>query len=152
MISMIGNYMLFENRNQQLFHLSSLNLDNEILKPRIPNNYMTQNGYEDNVTKRVSFSTSIQGCLIGMSQNLKNKILNVHIPSDPIDTNHIINTKKLKDKVPDAHLTGEIWITIPIKIKYIYKIKILQTDNHFQYTFGPNKKATTYSWKYEILK
>lgn len=146
------NNIIFENKNNgNLFHLSESNLDGEILKPRIPDNYMTKNNFEDNETKRISFSTSIDGCLIAMGKNLKNKIFNVHIPSKPINEKYIINTKELENKVPDVHLTNEVWVIKPVKLKYIYQIKVLKPNKSFKYTFGKNKKATTYSWEYKIV-
>ena len=36
--------------NLNIYHLSETNLDGSTLSPRIPNNYMTKNGYEDNKT------------------------------------------------------------------------------------------------------
>ena len=45
------------------------------LKPRVPDNFFTKNGYEDNNTNRVSFAPSIDKCLAGLSQNLDGKNL-----------------------------------------------------------------------------
>ena len=40
--------------------------------PRVPNNYFTINGYEDNKIKRVCMSKSIDEALMTMSKNIEN--------------------------------------------------------------------------------
>ena len=56
-----------------LFFLSQTNMDGKTLTPRIPKNFFTENGFEDNKTKRVCFATSIDACLMGLSMNCTNK-------------------------------------------------------------------------------
>lgn len=60
------------NMLQQYYFISDKN-NIKTLYPRIPDNFMTKNGYEDNITKRVCFSTSIGGCLAALSMNCENK-------------------------------------------------------------------------------
>ena len=36
---------------QKYYFLSENNMDQKVLRPRIPNNFMTKNGYEDNKAK-----------------------------------------------------------------------------------------------------
>ena len=85
-----------------IYHLSESNLDGKILKPRIPDNFMTRNGYEENKTPRISFSTSIDGALTGISGNLKDKEFYIH----QIDTSYSKpNIRKISNKeVPDQYL------------------------------------------------
>ena len=130
-----------------LYHISEKNLDNKILYPRIPNNYMTKNGYEDNKTPRVSFSKSIDGCLIALSANIKGKEFYIY---EPIDNNVKIKSITNND-VPDANLTDEVWILEPVKIKVTGKIKVLDSiDEPLIYKYG-NNEASLYKWKWKSI-
>lgn len=127
-----------------LYHLSERNLDGNILNPRIPSNYMTNNGFEENITPRVSFSTSINGCLRAMSMNLKDKELYVHKAVGKYDHKKISNRE-----VPDQSITKEIWVTSNVKIECIGKIKIGEAkDKELKYTYGKHT-AELYDWDWE---
>jgi hypothetical protein len=115
------------------------------LNPRIPCNFLTKNGYEENETKRVCCSLSIEGCLIGLSKNLKGKILNVY---EVLDDDFI--TPSIK-QVPDSFITYEIWYLHDVKLNFIGKIKIKDVSNSYKYKYG-NKIAETYSWNYGWIK
>ena len=121
--------------------------DGKILQPKIPNNYMTQNGFEDNKTKRICFSTSIGGCLIALSQNITNKTFYVY---QPVGDHKIITPTE--QQVPDVKITKERWICEPVKLVCIGKIKAIDEngpkDDGIPYRYGPNKEyeARLYSW------
>ena len=130
-----------------LFHLSTDNLDGKVLKPRIPSNYLINNGFEDGTIKRVCFSTSIDGCLSGMSSNIKDKEFYVHVPDEKVKVK-----VPSKEQVPDVNITHERWILSDVKVKCIGKIKVFDAiDPGFTYTYGKNNKATLYKWKYEWM-
>jgi hypothetical protein len=133
----------------KLYHVSEHDLTGKTLTPRIPDNYMTKNNYEENKTPRISFATSVSGCLIGMSQNLKGKEFFVHEPEDY----NVIKTKSITNKdVPDSSLTGEVWVTTDVKLKAIYKIKVGEAiEKPLKYTFGKTT-AETYAWKFNKIK
>ena len=139
-----------ENNIQKLFFLSEKNMCGEILQPRIPKNFFTENGYEDKETKRVCFSSSIDGCLMGISMNCKDKYFYVHVP---IEANLDIITPTIK-QVPDSKLTKEKWVTKPVKIKCIGKIHVVSDDGKpgKEFKYGDNKKAKLYGWKWEYDK
>ena len=150
-----GNESLFRYVNfnesysgKKIYHLSESNLDGKILTPRIPENYMTKNGYEENKTPRISFSTSIDGCLIGISANLKNKEFYIHEPENYSD----ITVKNITNsQVPDASLTKEVWVTTRVKLKVIGKIKVIDAlDPPLTYKYGKNT-AETYRWKWKNI-
>lgn len=82
-----------------LYHLSSNNMNGKTIFPRVPENFFTKNGYEDSKTKRVCFSTSIDGCLRGMSQNLTNKKFYVHIPDPSYKFNIYILQQQMKFQI-----------------------------------------------------
>ena len=129
-----------------IYHLSQSNLDGKILYPRIPENFMTRNGYEENKTPRISFSNSIEGSLTGLSANLIDKEFYVH----QIDTSYSIpNIRKITNKeVPDQSISEEVWVLNPVKLKMIYKIKVLKAyDRPIKYKYG-DMEAETYKWKY----
>ena len=131
-----------------IYHLSQNNLDGKILSPRIPSNFLTKNGYENNKTKRVCFAKSIDGCLRGMSQNLKGMKFYVHIPEDT----HAIYTPTLAE-VPDCKVTGEVWIKEPVKLKCIGMITVSSDkgEDGIPYTYG-NNTAELYDWNWKWEK
>lgn len=138
------------SENGTLYFLSDKNMNNETLIPRVPDNFLTKNEYEDNITKRICFATSIDKALIALSQNLKDKEFYVHIIAPGVKYNVRKPTVK---EVPDCKITGEMWITTPVRIKAISKIKVTgDGDNEFSYTYGDNKKATLYDWKWKKIK
>lgn len=133
-------------RDVKVYFISDKNMDGETLKPKIPSNYFTQNGYEDNSTQRVCFSMSIDGALMGLSKNLKGNELYVHTPLENIDV-----YKPNTDEVPDCKITKEVWVKKPIKIKCIGKIKVNEPSNKdgHKFTYGKNKSAELYEWDWD---
>lgn len=135
----------------KLYHLSEADLDKKILKPQIPDNYFTKNGFEDAKTPRVCFSKSIDGALKGLSQNLDGKILNVYI-ADNISKNSIYTPTI--NQVPDAKITDEVWVLSDCKLRYVGKILVSEDKNNkgYKFSYGPNKSAVLYGWNYEWLE
>ena len=136
-----------ESYSITLYHLSSNNLDGKTISPSIPDNYFTKNGYEDNKTKRVCFSTSIDGCLRGLSQNLTGKEFYVHIPIDNFDY-----YKPSTKEVPDSKITGEVWIKNTVQVKCIGKIRVIGDtgDDGLPFKYG-NHIAELYDWNFEWI-
>lgn len=133
---------------KNLYFLSFDNMDNKILTPRIPDNFFTQNGYEDNTTKRVCLSTSIDKCLMALSMNLNKKELYVHVPIGSYDI-----YKPSTKEVLDCDITGEVWIKKPVRIKTIGKIKVKTSPkNGIKFKYGNNKEAELYPWDYEWIE
>ncbi|MDD2181110.1 MAG: hypothetical protein PHW32_01945 [Bacilli bacterium] len=134
---------------KNVYHLSESNLNNKILYPRIPQNFMTRNAYEENSTKRVSFSTSISGALTGISSNLDGKEFYIH---EPISYDNLILKEISNDQVPDQSLTDEIWVLNPVKLKVIGKIKVINSKSDtYKYKYG-KFTAETYNWNYIDIK
>ena len=138
---------LEESTNGNLYHLSKENLDGKTLSPRVPSNFLVQNGYEDGETKRVCFAKSIDGSLRGMSQNLKGVKLYVHIP----DKNYDVYNPTIKE-VPDCKVTGEVWIKEPVKLKCIGFIEVIDDkgEDGIPYKYG-NKTAELYDWNWKWI-
>ena len=126
--------------------------DNESLSelnPRIPNNYFTEHGYEDNSTSRISFAPSVDKCLAGLSKNVEGKTFNVYKPVDI--SKHKVFKPNAK-AVPDSSITDELWICEPVKLEKVGVIKV--TGNKGQagkkFTYG-DKSAELYDdWTYEM--
>lgn len=127
------------------YHLSEKNLDGRTLTPRVPSNFLIDNGYEDATTKRVCLSPFIDNALVAMSDNLKDKEFYVHVPAE-----RLAGFKHPTEKqVPDVRITKEIWALKPVKLKCIGKIHVTEAnDIAGTYQYG-DQKAELYSWCWE---
>lgn len=133
----------------KLYHLSSEKTKVKRLSPRVPSNYFTKNGYEDNKTERVCFSNSINGALMALSRNLKNEILYVYIPLN-IDKKIIRNNQFVSRRVPDAKITGEVWVLEPVNCICIGSIQVIKDKGNegIKFRFG-NNEAELYEWDWK---
>ena len=129
----------------QLYHISTAKLDGVVLTPRIPSNYFTKNGFEDSKTPRVCFSTSIDGSLTALSQNIEGQEFYIHVP---------VCKQKIyvpnENEVPDVKLTDEVWVSTPTRIRCVGKIKVgkaIGEDMMFRY--GNNEGYNVrWDWKW----
>ena len=133
--------------NNKLYFLSTINMNDDKLTPRIPSNYFTKNNYEENKTPRVCFAKTIDGCLMGLSKNLTDKEFYVHVP-DP-DGYYNVYNPTIKE-VPDCKITGEVWIKKPVDLKCIGKIKVLKDTGEvgIPFKYG-DKTAELYKWDWK---
>ena len=136
-----------KNNNNKLYFLSTINMNDDRLTPRIPSNYFTKNNYEENKTPRVCFAKTIDGCLMGLSKNLTDKEFYVHVP-DP-DGYYNVYNPTIKE-VPDCKITGEVWIKKPVDLKCIGKIKVLKDTGEagIPFKYG-DKTAELYKWDWK---
>ena len=124
--------------------------DESIIKPRIPNNFLTRNGYEDATIPRVCFSTFIDGCLRALSQNLKGKVFYVY---QPVGKYEVI--KPTLEQVPDRAVTRERWITKPVELHCIGKIQVGEAKGDgIKYVYGEDNEhsAMLYDWEWEWIE
>jgi len=118
-------YTVKGNTSMRFFHISGKILNT--LSPRIPNNELTNNGYEDNIISRVCFSNEIDGCLMAIGKRVEDYgELYVYEPNDYsvlkiVDNNEIVNN----NLVPDAIYTGELWVLNTVKLKLLGRIKVI---------------------------
>lgn len=121
-----------------------------VIRPRVPDNYMTRNGYEDNKIPRVCFSTSISKALRALSQNLTGKELYVYTPS--VDSHKIVTPTKAQ--VPDVDIIGERWILEPVSLYSVGKIRVIGDAGKagIPYKYGNGKTAELYDWKWEWIR
>jgi len=137
---------------QKLFHISEQNLDGHTLRPTVPSNFMTENGYEDNRTKRVCFCPTVDDCITALSQNCAGKTYYVHQPVGQHIYHDTQNTNPQKPRyVPDCHITHEKWIEEPVKLMKIGIIHVISVkrDEGTIYEYGEDKVAKLYEWLYE---
>lgn len=142
------------NKLVKLFFVSSEDdLHTKEVTPRIPKNYMTDNGYEDDKTPRISFSTSIDGCLMGLGKNISNQIFYVYQPSGE----YKIITPTV-EQVPDVKITKERWICEPVQLIRVGKIRAIDEngphDDGIPYIYGKNgeHEARLYHWGWKWIK
>ncbi len=144
----IDNYLnsqigIFPSKGE-LFHLSTKPLENLEFKPRVPDNFLTRNGYEDNKTSRISFAQNVDDALKAMSMNLENKILYVY--RAPKNTEFKKPTIK---EVPDSEITSEVWVTENVTVEPVGIIKVGKAiDKPYKYKYGDNT-AELYGWNWK---
>ena len=135
-----------------MYRLDQDNFDGKILQPKVPDNYYTRNGYEDNSTPRVCFAPDIKHCLRAMSCNCTGMEFYVHVPLSFYDAKSHLK-RPLSKEVPDADITGEIWITRPVKLLCIGKIRVIKDagEKGFKFKYGPHT-AELYDWEWEWIE
>lgn len=136
--------------NPKLYFISTKE-NIKYLIPRIPDNFFTRNGYEDNKTPRVCFSTDIGKCLMALSNKCTGQKYYVY---QPIGKYNVISpTKK---QVPDVEITDEKWICEKVKLICIGKILCIgdKGEDGIPYTYGHNNeyKAELYEWNWEWIE
>lgn len=161
------------------YHVSfDNNLDEEVLKPRIPtwitnelkkdenfikeleklkdSNSSEGLGFEEYKTPRVCLSNSIEGCLNAIINEkgrltLHDKTLYVYTPEKPIsEYKHKTNKQILKDgDIFDANTTNEMWILEPVKMKYVGSIVVDKITNEQVKKSANNKNKTNIQYKYK---
>ena len=132
--------------DKRFYFLSKENMNGRILQPRIPNNYFTKNGYEDNTTKRICFAPSINQAIMGLSMNCSGLEYYVHI----LDSECEVYVPTINE-VPDSEITGEVWIKRPVRVKCIGKIKILDSvGDGLSFNYG-DKTAELYKFKWKWI-
>lgn len=117
-----------------LYHLSKINHDKEVFEPQIPSSpYTDECGeiIEDIVHPRVCFSQHISGAVLSLNthdSDIVNEEYYVHIPKD-IESwyggdwfEHVYSPTRRQ--VPDSLFTYERWVTHPVEMKCIGKIKV----------------------------
>ena len=145
--SNIPNCKKLTNYKGSMYFISTSNMDDKTLEPRVVDNYFTRNGYEDNTTKRVSFAPSVNQCLMGLSQDVSNKDFYVYEPSD---RSNLDIYKPNPKAVPDSSVTGELWVTTPVKLKRVGKIHCTGDDGKEgkKFNYGTHT-AELYGWNFE---
>ena len=124
-------------------HLTNI----KIIKPTVPDNYMTKNGYEDGKTPRVCFAPTINQCLMALTRKYPGAEFYVYTPSKKYNTH-----KATKKEVPDSNITEETWILEPVSVNCVGKIKVIKDkgEKGHKYTYG-NNTAELYDWEWKEI-
>lgn len=143
-----------------LYHLSTMDCAGKIFTPRVPKNEFVDWGVEDGVTKRIPFCVSISKALMAIGgKRVTGNVFNVYTP----DMSYITESELLKhivyptkQQVPDVHLTHEVWVTTKVKLKFEFKIRVLQKRKEYKLEFT-KKDGSIYvghpcEWEWEKLK
>ena len=138
-----------EDYQGDLFFISDKYMDGAILNPRIPDNYFTQNGYEDITTPRVCFCSKVNNCLTALGQNVSGKEFYVYSPS----TREGLEVWQPNEhSVPDFKATNEYWVLKPVQLKLIGRIRCTgSVGGGKRFTYGGHF-AQTYDWNYKWLE
>ena len=129
-----------------LYHVSKQKLDNQVLTPRVPDNFLIKNGYENSTTPRVSFTPDVGSSLMALSQNIKGQRFYVYQPSD--QKKHTVYRPDVI-AVPDSALTSELWIKEPVKLKLVGSILVGEAfEKPLTYKYGEHV-AEIYKWAYQ---
>lgn len=136
------------NYRGKLYFISQSDMDGKMLNPRIPQNFLTKNGYEDNTTPRICFAPDVGSCLTAMSSNVKGKKFGVY---EPVNKPTVFKPNRVL--VPDSEITNELWVVEPVKLRKVGDITCTGStdDSGKKYTYG-NYEAELYSWEYEWHK
>jgi hypothetical protein len=135
----------------ELYHISLLNVSS--LKPRIPDNNFTRNGYENSTIPRICFSNTIDGCLAAIADNIKGATYLVYMPIIKEGMNIIGNEEIIDNNyVPDAILTGETWITELVNVRCVGKIYVdCAIDEPKKFKIG-DKYVDAYFWNWRWIE
>lgn len=137
------------NTSMRFLHLSEQELSERTLFPRIPRNRLTENGLEEGTIARVSFAPTVDQCLMAMYGGTD--ILYVYEPEMYGHLRIVENKDIVKEcLVPDARLTGELWVTTPVKLKRIGVIVVEDwtlMETSFQMKDGT--WADCYGWRWK---
>lgn len=121
------------------------------LTPRIPDNFFTRKGYEDDKTPRVCFSTDIGKCLMALTMKCAGQKYYVYQPAGEYEV--ITPTKK---QVPDVDITDEKWICEKVEVECIGEILCISDkgEDGIPYTYGHKNeyKAELYEWNWKWVK
>ena len=106
--------------NLKLYFVSA-NKNFTKLKPRVPQNNLTELDIENNNIPRICFAPSIQQCIQAIYTE-KGKEYYVYVPKGNLFKHKIY--KCTAKEVPDSNLTDEYWCLDEIEIQPLFKIKI----------------------------
>lgn len=140
-------------KEDTLFFVStSPDMDGKILSPRIPKNFFTENGYEDNKTPRVCFSPSVRQSLMGINCSKTGTRFYVYSPEDTSVIKKYL-VKPDKKSVPDVEITNEIWCLSKVKIKRVGVIETTTSvDKPHPFKYGDKYTAELYEWKFKWVE
>ena len=124
-------------------------LDKKIIKPEIPNNFLTRGKYEEWQTPRIRLYTTISDCLSGLwlGERLDGATLHVYKVMG-IRRESLI--KPSITSVPYELVLSEWWYLSKLELRYLATIKVGREIKKEYYYYGPRStKAFIYRWEWE---
>jgi hypothetical protein len=114
---------------KKLYHISDVNHNGEIFLPRIPETiimgqYSEDLEMEEMLTKRVCFSKTISGAFLAINFDGSYEELYLHVPENINDISKEDIIIPTEEQVWDGEYTKEVWVTAPVKMKCIGKVRI----------------------------
>lgn len=134
-----------------LYYISSNpNLEKELLKPSIPNNFLVKQKYEDWKIPRIPLYTSVSDALSGsqfLGQNLEGQTLHVY---KALGTRYESILTPSITSIPYSLILNEKWYCYPLRLKKEKEIEIIEKDKEEFYHYGPRStkgKIIRWIWK-----
>lgn len=135
------------NYDGPAYFISEKKLEHPVMLPRVPKNYFTENGFEDDTTNRVSFAPTVDDCLAGLSKNVEGKTLYIY---EPVDISKCEMAKPDTTAVPDSSITNELWCLNAVEVHHVGTIEV--TGNRGEagkkFTYGDNEAELYNDWEY----
>lgn len=137
------------NYDGPAYFISESKLKDTSMIPRVPNNFFTQNGYEDAETPRVCFAPSVDNCLAALSQNVEGKTFYIY---SPVDISKCEMSKPDNIAVPDSEITNELWCTNAVDVHQVGKIKVTgnRGEEGKKFKYGDYEAELYNDWEYEF--
>ena len=148
-----------------LYHLSKSDSISR-LSPRIPTKVLLwENPFEDSIVQRISFASSIDGCILGLQLSPEEfvdgkLVMYVYNPVDIDESRLVSNSDIVKERlVFDAEITGECWYLDDVRVELVGSITVYDiVEKTIEYTpirvgdpdfLKPNGKLETYLMKFK---
>ena len=125
-------------------------LDKLKVSPCIPDNFFTENGYEDAATPRVCLAHSIDDCLVALSQNLKGA--RFFVSEVEVDEKDLYRPST--SEVPDVEVTGEVWVLDDVEVVLLGRIEVVGDDGcpGRTFSYGDDITAELYGWRWRWVE
>lgn len=131
----------------RLYHISE-NPNLTVMTPRIPNNRLVREGYENGTIGRVCFAPNIDYAIAAAPRGKAGELLYVYIPTS-VDKSAIY--RPTPQEVPDVTYTHEIWYLKPVTVKKVGVI--LVGDAYLEQRFlGPGSYKKHFILRFQKFK
>ncbi|MCM1214070.1 MAG: hypothetical protein NC548_06070 [Lachnospiraceae bacterium] len=137
------------------YRLTPDDISGKIIDPKIPSNFMTSVGAEDNSIPRICVCPSIDLCILAVP--MKTIGMEYYVNMIDIDESSLMIPDSAQ--VPDQKITKEAWIIDSIEMECIGKIKLLEVEDRrphrYDYYNAVENCVSTgylYHWSYLWLE
>lgn len=130
------------------FYVSTLpDLEKSIIKPTVPDNYLTRGKFIDNKLKRIRLYKTIEEAISGiyLGENFR-KGTKIYVYRALGINKDLLHGPKNITEVPYAFLIKEFWYTGSLRLEKVGEIKIEKTSEE-EFKYGPRQtKAKLCRW------